>query len=282
MTATWSRSTNSGCLREVPVTRPLEDAVVGISISEGEDLGRYGLTSADVNRVTVELCRRLIGLGAQVVLGHKWMPGGVMQAVARFAQAYQSGANRPIIHNYLGWPDRAALSGAERATLQTIVNIVEASDRPEWHEADGRTRALTRMREEMTDINHARVILSGRWVPQPGRSVAGAVEEAALTATDGKGIYLSRMMGGAAANLVAVLKGERPPATAADRMPVHGERIEQLRQCGLERLSEQSGLSVKDMNALFEAQNIDTVMHLASRGLRNLLQQGRLSGSKRR
>lgn len=262
------------------MTRPLEDVVVGISISQGEDLARYALTEADINRVTVELCRRLIGLGAQVVLGHKWMPGGVMQAVARFAQAYQTGANQPIIHNYLGWPDRASLSGAERMTLKSLVNIVEPPDAPEWRGPDGRTRALTSMRQQMTAINHARLILSGRWVPQPDRPVAGVVEEAVMTATEGKAIYLSRMMGGAAANLVAVIRGEKPEPSRADDLPVHKESLERLRACGIERLAHQSGLSANEMNELFDAQNLDTVMHLTSRGLRTLVQEKRLRGAK--
>jgi hypothetical protein len=264
------------------VTRPLEDVVVGISISEGEDLARHGLTGADVNRVTVELCRRLIGLGAQVVLGHKWMPGGIMQAVARFAQAYQPNTTQPIVHNYLGWPDRASLSASERATLKTLVNVVETPADPQWPESESRIRALSRMREQMTGVNHARLFLAGRWTPKSGRAVAGVVEEAAMTAQAGKAMYPSRMMGGAAAHLIRVIRGETPPPSPADEVPAHRECIAILRRFSLNRLAQQSGLDEDDMEALFDAQNIDTVMYFATRGMRALAQEGRLGSRSKR
>jgi hypothetical protein len=96
------------------VIRPLAGAVIGISISEpeGGDLNQHGFTPGDINAVTVELCRRFVSLGASIALGHQWRPRGVMESVARFAHAYQGDESIPIIHNFLAWPDRAALSCA--------------------------------------------------------------------------------------------------------------------------------------------------------------------------
>jgi hypothetical protein len=260
-----------------PVTKPLEGVIVGLSISEGEDLGTYALTSADVNRVTVEVCRRLIGLGAQMVLGHKWAPGGIMQAIARFAQAYQAPTPTPIIHNHLGWPDRASLSAAERSSLKALVNIVEAPDDPRWHRTEGRSEALTQMRQNMTDLNHARLFLSGLWAPKKGRRIAGVVEEAVMTIEAGKAIYLSNMMGGATATVIRMIRGGAPPVVPADRnSPTHEDHVRRLRGHSLARLASQSGLSVDDMNALFDAQNLDTVVQLATRGMRTLVEEGRL------
>jgi hypothetical protein len=258
------------------MTRPLDGIVIGISISGHEGLGRYALTAADVNRVTVELSRRLISLGAQVVLGHKWTPGGVMQAVARFAQAYQTGDTRPIVHNYLGWPDRASLSGHERTSLEPLVRIVEMPDADEWRGELGRVRALTFMRRQMVAADHARLFISGSWAPKPGRTVAGVVEEAGLTASEGKAMFLTRMMGGAAENLIAVIRGQEPePADVPDQSQ-HANCVARLREVGFETLSRRAGLSHDEMNQLFDAHNLDTVMHLVTRGLRTLLHEGRL------
>ena len=72
----------------MPQNRPLEGIAVGVSISEAEDLASTGFAPNDINVITVELCRRLMKLGAQVVLSHQWRPGGIMEQVNRFAQAY--------------------------------------------------------------------------------------------------------------------------------------------------------------------------------------------------
>jgi hypothetical protein len=42
-----------------------------MSISDAEDLASTGFTPNGINLVPVELCRRLVALGAQVVLGHQ-------------------------------------------------------------------------------------------------------------------------------------------------------------------------------------------------------------------
>src|SRR5512132_1974830 len=109
------------------IQRPLAGLCIGISISKGDDLtAKYGLTEEDISVVTVELCRRLVGLGAQVALGHQWRPKGIMDQVAHFARGYQwevSSRDVPIIHNFLAWPDRAALSETDRKELGGLVHI---------------------------------------------------------------------------------------------------------------------------------------------------------------
>jgi len=266
------------------MSKPLEHVVVGISISGGDDLARYALTPADVNRVTIELCRRLIGLGAQVMLGHKWTPGGLMQAVTRFAQAYQVPTTEPLVHNYLAWPDRASLSAAERTALQTLVNIVEVPGGRHGDETNDRVKALTRMREQMTAANHARLFLAGGWTPKRDRAVAGVVEEAVLSAEAGKAMYLSGMMGGAAANLIHVIRGgETPPLlNGAEPSRIHLDYIKSLRKFSVDRLAAQSGLSVSDFNALFDSHNLDTIVQLATRGMRALADDGRLRPRRRK
>ena len=115
----------------------------------------------------------------------------------------------------------------------------------------------------MTEANHARLFLAGRWTPKSDRAVAGVVQEAALTARSGKAMYLSGMMGGAAGNLIRVIRGEPPPQSIADELLGHQKCLGILRDCSLHRLAEQSGLPPAEMNTLFDAQNIDTVMQLA-------------------
>src|SRR6201982_4299149 len=109
----------------MPRDRPLEGIAVGISISEAEDLGTGAFRPSHIPFFTVELCRRLVALGAQVVLGHQWRPGGIMEQVTRFAQAYriESGAlQQPIVHNVLAWAAKGAPLHHDREEVKSLRN----------------------------------------------------------------------------------------------------------------------------------------------------------------
>lgn len=106
--------------------RPLEGRRIGISISESNDLPALGLGNDIVNGLTVDLARRLITLGASVVLGQNWRTGGIMEAVARFALSYKSQSGpteQPLIFNYLAFPDKPSLSDSDRKDLESILSI---------------------------------------------------------------------------------------------------------------------------------------------------------------
>src|SRR4030088_181367 len=70
--------------------RPLADCVVGISISESEEMVQLGFDRSEVNRCVVRLSESLLGAGARLAFGHDWRPGGVMEAVAALAVRYSS------------------------------------------------------------------------------------------------------------------------------------------------------------------------------------------------
>jgi hypothetical protein len=261
----------------VPRRRPLADLRVGISISDAELplLRARGLTPADVNDVTVELCRRLVSLGAQVVLGHQWRPGGVMEAVAKFAQVYQPESKDPIIHNFLAYPDHAALSAHDRQRLKGVVTIHDDNTR----EALPRRAALRRMREQMADVVHARICLCGK-ITQPEGFVPGLIEEVVLTLARDRPVYVSGMMGGMSEVLTLFLRGNRrafasategyDPGTVRWReSPECESYIKDLSAFGLSQMALQSGLEFAELEELFDAQNIDTILYLTTKGLIN-------------
>lgn len=244
-------------------SRPLRGISIGFSISESEDLADYGLDPGHINTVTVELCRRFIALGAKVVLGHQWRPNGVMESVARFAQNYHGGGESgegPIIHNYMAWPDRAALTEAERKQLAPIVQIHEGSD-----EGRGRAEALSSMRRLVAANCDARICLAGKTIQHPG-FVHGVIEEAALTLARGNPVYMSRMMGGATAVMIDVLEGRGVTMLEGNLVRTQ-EYLDQIRRFGLPKLAEACGLTPEDLHALFHSHNLDTLIQLTSRGL---------------
>jgi len=261
--------------------RPLADLAIGISISEAEApiLRERGLAPTDVNHVTVELCRRLVSLGAQVVLGHQWRPGGVMEEIAKFAQVYQPESKRPIIRNFLAYPDRAALSSHERQRLSPVVAIHDDDTR----EPLPRQAALRRMREQMADVIDARICLCGK-LTQPEGYVPGLIEEVVLTLARHRPVYISGMMGGNAALIARFIAGEHDVFSSETKRfeprtvrwlesPEFHRQLSELSEFDVPRLAKRCGLDPPELVALFEAQNVDTVLLLTTTGLSRQLRR---------
>jgi hypothetical protein len=254
----------------MPQNRPLEGMAVGISISEAEDLASTGFTPADIDLVTVELCRRLVALGAQVVLGHQWRPGGIMEQVTRFAQAYHmesGGLGQPIVHNFMAWPDKASLSDYDRDQLRGLVEIHEAQ------EALGRAQALTAMRQQITQIAKARICLSGKLTSYTG-AMPGLIEETFLSIEQGQPIYLSAMMGGAAAALIEWIRGRLDinslvPASARIQGSI-SQFLDGNPDQRYEAIAKICRLYPEELERLFSAQNLDTIIQLSTRGMSRL------------
>ncbi len=224
--------------------RPLEGRVIGISISESEELPALGLLPNAINVVTADLARRIIALGGSVIFGHDWRTGGVMEAVSRFAVAY-AGQNarpeQPLILNYLAEPDRPSLSDLDWKTIESIVEcktfswagngsvVLEQTFRAmsesrfgeKGYEAlvatarqkaasDPAERALnlTAMRHFTARRSDVRIVLGGKTADYQGLA-PGIVEEAWWQLLFGKRLIVCTGMCGAAS---ALLDPESRPA----------------------------------------------------------------------
>jgi hypothetical protein len=259
----------------MPQNRPLEGVAVGISISEAEDLDKRGFNPSDVIRVTVDLCRRMITLGAQVVLGHQWRPEGIMEQVIPFAQAYQAefgSLQQPIVHNVLAWPDKAALSDNDREQFKGLVKIYELEG------PEGRAEALTAMRQRITDIAKARICLSGKRESYSG-SMPGLIEEALLSIRKEQPVYVSAMMGGAAASLVEGIRGRLELGALLPHLDQLPQEIRGYFSSGRgtesgKAFAKLCRLYPDELTELFEAQKLDTIVQLSVRGMSRL--NGRL------
>lgn len=257
------------------ISRPLAGLTLGISISESEDLTMHGFTHGDVNLVTVALCRRVIALGAAVNLGHQWRPGGIMEAVAQFARTYQEGPSDPIINNYLVFPERAGLSEGDRRQLSRVVRIHEGAEMRPSDGNENRSAALTEMRRQLAERSSASIALSGRFraskVAQSEDFVPGLVEEIVLMLMQPrpKPVYLSHMMGGVASLLINILESGRVnirfPENRSFRLTSY---LGQIAGFGLRKLADVCGLTSLQLQELFAAQNLDTILRLTALGLR--------------
>ena len=215
--------------------------------------------------------------------GRTWSAGGARTPVAPqwshgscslFAQAYQweAGApKQPIIYNFLAWPDRAALSEGDLKQLGSLVAIDGGEEPSASPELERRITALREMRKKMAVTADARICLSGKLDQPDNRFVSGLLEEAALMIMEEKPVYLSRMMGDAAAPLIDLLRGEkadpRQAGIVGDAVVTEHYLSWFRRPAGFKELGELCGLDPDELNELFDAQNLDTVIQLTARGL---------------
>jgi hypothetical protein len=287
----------------------LDGLAIGISIGNSEDLAQVGYTPDDVNRVTVRLCEALLQAGARLVFGHDWRPDGVMDAICRVAVKYQppmqTKAGQPLIQNLLAWPEEPKLNSEVRRDLeQRGVMRIETVGLPEGDfssldQSTQRAIALTHLRRELSKQTDARVCLGGKERSAAG-FFAGIVEEAAATARENKPLYLSKLLGGAAARIVDALQqpelaeslpslhvlatqGEAyrqlvkqsheraasratPPASPDEFQPPEDDLMEVFRN---DVLQHNSGLGPEDWSHLLNALDVDTFVSLVIRGLKN-------------
>ncbi len=211
-------------------TRPLHGLVIGISVSESENIAEWGYTSADVNRVTVRLSEALLSAGARLMLGHDWRPDGIMDTLCRLAVKYQpsteANANEPLIRSLLHWPLQSSLDPTLRAELeQRGVLKIETMPAPkgDWQSAEDPLAvaiAVAEMRQRLAETCCARICVGGKEARGKNDRLsgfyAGVIEEAYRTAQADKPVYFGSFLGGASASVVRFLKRPAQPQTAAE------------------------------------------------------------------
>jgi hypothetical protein len=292
-------------------SRPLAGCRVGLSISESEDSETRGFPLSQVNRVTVQAVSALFGQGVSVVFGHDWREDGVMQAIHAFAREMQpsdaGSEDRPqlLLQNLLPWPDEPMLPDKERQQLSSAL-LVERAGLPDElrYYADAlpaaairlpdyryiRARGLTHMRRSLEERTHARICIGGRRIGGQGR-FPGVIEEAFLTSSERKPLYLVGLLGGAARQVISAFEGDVMPddfcggstgadvyASAAMRLERSSETLEDrdtsrervwgtFRQIGVNGLSDSNGLTTSENNDLLHTPSLDHAVKLILRGL---------------
>ena len=283
--------------------RPLIGSVVGLSIADGEDSAALGFPPSEVNRTALRIVMALLGQGAGVSFGHDWRDDGVMEAVhahvERFRPFTAEGHGKPLLWNFVPWPDKPRLTEAEQGRLKETLRIEEAG-LPETlrrHASETnpsrvgylRARGLTHLRHKLTEKSNARVCLGGRIKTYAGR-YPGIVEEALLAIRNRQPVYIASVLGGAAQQVILALEKENEPEslccndkpfTLFSNPPIREEPSnypddlncsprevwEELAAYGVRGLSDGNGLSLQENERLFESQAIDEIIELILTGL---------------
>jgi len=220
---------------------------VALSVSGAEDLGRYGLRTAHLDTILLDLSRYLLVAGVRLAYGgHLGTDGYTLRLVdllrdpivehLRGAPTTEQAA--PELVTYLPWP--MLVSVRDEARLGPLVDVQRCSRPSDIDESldpafvptpdveipsdtpvrrFAWARGLTAMRERQTTELGARVVVGGKLgrlgTPYLGR-MPGVLEEALLAIRAPRPVYLVGAFGGCARLVLDALDGiERVELTSA-------------------------------------------------------------------
>ena len=219
--------------RFMRTSRPLSGKVIGISISQPDNIEQYGYSAWDVNRITVRLSEALLSAGAHLVFGHDWRPDGIMAAICGMAiksHAVEDADTGPLIQNFLAAPDTTSLSSERESDLRRRALVhIQTIDSPRLSGVANphldRALALSRMRFKMNQGIDARICIGGKRPQQGAKSPSGffpgVAEEAYWAAKTGKPLLVAGFLGGVTAELIQALekggtgKSQSPKASSS-------------------------------------------------------------------
>lgn len=273
---------------------PLSGLRLGVSASETDAAPGHGLTSRELNRAIRQVAQAVLAQGGRLVFGHDWRSYGVMEEILDFAISYRPIAptyedEEPLITNFIAWPDRTTVSEEDRAQYAKVLRIIESDDglpmrlgRPnsDTEEKAARAGALTLMRRDMAELCDARLCFGGKSSGSSGR-YAGVVEEAAISLSFGRPLYVTSLFGGASEQIVNAIRHRESVAMPAFHAnpavrealarfdPVSDFAVgpEIFERVGVEGLSRLNNLSVKENHCLFDARHLGEVIGLLLVGL---------------
>lgn len=188
----------------------LKDKRIALSVSESDDLARLGLDSAHLELAVAELARAIVVAGGIIVYGGR-LDWGFTNIVLDEAERYGSTAG--AFEHYVPYTEHSGFDPVEldayarRLSVRAQVRLIDAngeacevtdSSAPSFARGDVDSKdALTAMRKVTSEVSDARVILGGKVAGFAGM-FPGVAEEAALTATQGKALFIAGGFGGAA------------------------------------------------------------------------------------
>lgn len=279
--------------------------VIGLSISESEDLGKLGFSLAHLEDAKVEIARHLISCGATLMYGGDLRDNGYTRKLFELVESYKLTSileHQNVLINVLGWPLQRTLTADIRASLSERISFEETGlpdDLPRNLSAKKHlnpsttkefyawTRTMSHMREYMAKHNDARIILGGRTVGYKGK-YPGIVEEAYLSLKEGKPTFLIGAYGGATLDVIEALKGQagkrltstfqfqqtQAKETAEyykrhkpkDQLPIdYNELVKFFDEKGISSLN--NGLTDEENRRLFETIHIPEMISLILKGL---------------
>jgi len=259
----------------------LSENVVAISISESPDMAMLGLSREHIDDAMAEVARHLLAMDAQVIYGGDLRSGGfteiLFEIVSRYSREADPDTQRIYARNFLAWPVHVNMSIEQlNQTSQNFENIAELvcltsdakvmaaqerakhSKRPategEW------SVGLTSMRDMMTQISNARIILGGRVENFKGK-MPGIAEEALSSLKAKKPLFILGGFGGCAGDISAIIGLDPKRKLREPKWPGQDEFS------GISKNDIVNGLSLQENELLATTIHIDQAVALMLRGL---------------
>lgn len=198
----------------------LQGIRVALSVSESIDLDRLGLAKTHLDLVVAEVTRAVIFAGGIVVYGGSLRPPRFTQIIMDEIRRYSDGRkaleiyaplpeHREISHEDLvKIDDRLGMSGVLKLVSGTgEAKLVHEYDNQVFDESVSDAEALTSMRQLVSEMAEARIVLGGKLAGYAGAE-PGVIEEARLTLENSRLLYVAGGYGGAASAIARVLAHE--------------------------------------------------------------------------
>jgi hypothetical protein len=203
----------------------LTGKVIGISISQSEDLFLRGYGTSHLQDAKIEIARYLLSCGCTLLYGGDLRDGGFTTILYDLVEAYtiddDKKHDRPRLISYLPWPIDSTLTKHQEAGLSSKIAIVrpglpndvrtnlrpnqylEPNDPEKYYRW---SRSLTHMRKAMTKACDARIVLGGQLDNFKGK-YPGIIEEAILSIESQVPLFIVGTFGGAAHELASIISG---------------------------------------------------------------------------
>jgi len=284
----------------------LKEKLIGISISESDNLEELGFTVAHLKDAMVEIARYILASGGKIAYGGDMRQGGFTELFFELLAYYKADkqlAPAERFFSYLAYPLSTTLTQDKEAELRQNVTFIKVSppidldikdpmlflkpDTPEnlyvW------ARCLTKMREEMERECHARIFIGGRTKEYKGKC-PGVMEEFLIAVQNQHPIYLIGSFGGVTRDIFEAIQKSQA-LSFQHEYHLENKDYEQMfnlyndrqkdnrinynqfygiaQNLGLEGLSRLNGLTEEENLRLSKTPHTNEIIYLILKGLTN-------------
>lgn len=235
----------------------LQGKYIAISISNTEDAHKLGMGKEMLDDVSIEISKHILKAGGKMIYGGDLREGGFTELFSDLSSQYGAyeKTDPDVIYfkNFLAWPNWQGMT--KRVRDEYVHNRVELV---RVEKAEDQPKSITKMRIEMENNAHARILVGGKMSGYSG-SMPGIIEEFKIALNQEHPIYVVGGFGGASRYVADVLSGDK--VAEGSFIWINGLNYKNL----------QNGLSQEQNKRLFVSMNAMEIVSLILEGLKNTL-----------
>jgi hypothetical protein len=282
-----------------------EHLIVGISISDSEELSQLGFSKIHIQDAMIEFARYLLVHGATLAYGGDLRSDGYTLLFSELAFQYRSRQDQDKQHfiNFSSFPIYLNISPKHKfefiknrvdfrpikppenlkISTKTFIPPIGNENKFIWAES------LSKMRNEMNEATNARIFMGGKCRGYSGK-YPGILEEAILALETDIPTYFIGAFGGASKSIIDLLLNRSSKEFTEDwqfenknykdfyeyynkqtkNIKINYTEISSfIKNYSLKRMCENNGLNEKDNLRLFETTHIPEMIFLVLKGLSN-------------